>query len=318
MGSLAEPLIHIGFHKTGTTWLQRRFFNDQGRFTLVWPRTIIDTAFVGGDPFTFDPKIAGLHFQPFLDAAEENGTLTVISHERLCGQPLLSGYDSAQIADRLQATFPRAKVLIVIREQRSMMTSVYKQHIRTSGTERVAKLWRSYTAREHRRPRPTLDFFEYHNIIRYYQDHFGRDRVLVLPFELFQRDALQFANEVSSFVGVPPVSDVAIDRENVAVPAILLGPLRLSNIAIRTLGLDGLIGGPIPESPAGRVRLRIIKYIGPTIPKSIARPFEKRLQTAIAELARGRFAESNQITAGITGLDLGALGYEMESGPVAP
>ena len=56
---------------------------------------------------------------------KDEAKVPVISHERLSGYPHSGGHDSKEIAHRLAAVFPNAKVVIVIREQKSMILSNY-------------------------------------------------------------------------------------------------------------------------------------------------------------------------------------------------
>src|SRR5215218_14466 len=111
-----RPLLHIGYHKTGTTFLQRRVFPEPG-FSLVAGAKALRPAFVVGDPFGFDPMLVRETFRPAIEKVRERDLVPVLSAERLSGNPHSGGYDSKQIAERLAATFPEARVLIVIREQ---------------------------------------------------------------------------------------------------------------------------------------------------------------------------------------------------------
>ena len=308
----ASPLIHIGFHKTGTTWLQEQVFADNRYgFTRVWPRTIIDDAWLGGNPFTFDPQRAAALFAPFAEEAAASGTVLVVSHEPLCGQLDLNGYDSQVNADRIYATYPHARILIVIREQRSMLASVYKQIVTTSGTSSAKRMWRDYSPEERRRPVPGLEVFEYHHLIDYYQRLFGKDRVLVLPFELLNEDTERFVKTICSFVDLPSPSDVPDVQENVSTPAALIGPIRLSNFVLRAFGLAAPFGGDVTRERIRYLRFDIIRSLGARIPAVLSRPFERGLAKMLRRIAEGRFAESNRITSDITGLDLGSLGYHV-------
>jgi hypothetical protein len=94
-----EPLIHIGYHKTGSTWLQRRISSDTALgFAQVSPRTKIDRAFIILNPFTFEPADIVERFADVLSQAE-HGAVPVISHERLSGKQ--GTQDAQPIADRL-------------------------------------------------------------------------------------------------------------------------------------------------------------------------------------------------------------------------
>ena len=63
----------------------------------------------------------------------DEGLSPVVSFERFSGNPFSGGYDSKEIADRLVQVFPDARVLVVVREQRSMIVSTYKQYVREGG-----------------------------------------------------------------------------------------------------------------------------------------------------------------------------------------
>ena len=66
------------------------------------------------DPLAYDPQDARELYLPHLAAATAEGRTLVLSHERLSGYPSSGGYDRALIAERLNASFPEAKILIVL------------------------------------------------------------------------------------------------------------------------------------------------------------------------------------------------------------
>src|SRR5438046_10505277 len=99
---MSEPLIHIGYHKTGSTWLQQPIFRD-GRFGFETHDTPlpVDEAFIAQNPFTFDASRARSAFTAPVEAAAERGLVYLVSHERLSGDVGTGGVDSKMIADRL-------------------------------------------------------------------------------------------------------------------------------------------------------------------------------------------------------------------------
>src|SRR5437764_1150862 len=119
---MPEPLIHIGYHKTGSTWLQQTIFRDAriGFATHETPLPV-DEAFIAQNPFTVDADVARERFEGPVTEAADRGLVYAISHERLSGDVGTGGVDSRMIADRLVSSFPAARVLIVVREQRSML-----------------------------------------------------------------------------------------------------------------------------------------------------------------------------------------------------
>jgi hypothetical protein len=95
-----KPLLHIGYHKTGSTFLQRCVFPEPG-FSLVARAKALRPTFVEGDPFGFDARIARETFRSGIERAQREGLVPVLSAERLSGNPHSGGYDSKQIAERL-------------------------------------------------------------------------------------------------------------------------------------------------------------------------------------------------------------------------
>lgn len=314
-----EPLVHIGYHKTASTWLQRRIFSDSSLGWLeVRPRTIIDQAFIVCNPFRFTPEEASRFFADWERDADAKGLKLAISHERLSGQPQMGYIDSRPIADRIAATYPNAKILIVIREQRDMMLSVYKQHVMRFGKNTFDHMWRERTIREQRRPGPTYDMFEYHLMIGYYQKLFGSDRVLVLPFEMLKEDAVGFVGDIQKFAGLPAPTDVPRERDNIALAAAAVSVVRYVNIAFRMVGIGTAFAGPIADRRSRRIRLGIIRSLGPRLPKSWSKRIEHGWRETAMTIAGGRFATSNGIVEEITGLDLGRYGYDLPADRTVP
>lgn len=132
------PLIHIGYHKTGTTFLQRRFFDDgKSGFALAVGPTrktkVLNRNLININSFEFEPTVARRRLEPAIKAAQNRGLTPVLSYERLSGSPFAGGHDSKELADRLAAALPEARIFAVIREQTSMLLSLYKLYIRQGG-----------------------------------------------------------------------------------------------------------------------------------------------------------------------------------------
>lgn len=303
-----EPLVHIGYHKTGTTWLQRRIFADRTLgYTRVWPPDVIEDALVAVNPFAFRPDHVLEAFDPFVKETAQEQTTLVVSHERLSGQPLQGGVDAHEIADRLIATFPAARILIGIRDQRDMLISVYKQ-ITTRGLNRDT--FQDFL--EHRviqgRSSPVLDFLEFHHLIAYYQSAFGADRVLVLPYESM-KDPVSFVGRIAAFVGAPVPTEVSRERDNTALRSSAIVVLRYLNIATRMLGAERWLTGPRARGKFVNARLKTIQRVGRLAPTARSKRIDARWRAAMDDLLTDRFAATNARTAELTGIDLAAYGY---------
>src|SRR5205085_5787298 len=114
----------IGYAKTGTNWLQRHWWGNpatgygwlgkQGRDHPV-RRLVLDR------PLEFDAADVRRRIAPLVEAVEERGLLPVLSLERLAGHAFSGGHDSRQNADRIAEVYPDARVVVAVREQRSMI-----------------------------------------------------------------------------------------------------------------------------------------------------------------------------------------------------
>ena len=237
--------------------------------------------------------------------------MLVISHERLSGQPQMGYIDSRPIADRIAATYPNAKILIVIREQRDMMLSVYKQHIMRFGKNTFDHMWRERTIREQRRPGPTYDMFEYHLMIGYYQKLFGSDRVLVLPFEMLKKDAVSFVGEIQKFAGLEAPAEIPMSKDNVALPGAAVKVVRIRQHHVpHGRHRDGVRradrGQAQPPDPA-----RDHPHARSDAPEELVEARRGQLAQDRARHRRRTFRASNKLVEEITGLDLGQYGYDL-------
>lgn len=174
------PLIHIGFHKTGTTWLQLRFFTPHYGFFPLATHQQISNTLVAPHDLAFDASRAQAWFA-HRSAACPPDKVSVLSSEILVGNPFFGGRDSASLARRLKQVFPQARILITIRAQDKILLSTYAQYISRGGTMTPTQFFSGatdpgYSGFEARH-------FEYDRLVGLYQSLFGPDNILVAPQE---------------------------------------------------------------------------------------------------------------------------------------
>ena len=192
------PLLHPGYHKTGTTWMQRRLFLPEHGFAPLFDHTEIDALIFQPGPFSFDAaKVRAL-------AGEKHARIgahlvPVISSEIMSGQPYIGGRDGKMIADRLKEAFPEAKVLISIREQLGLLPSLYMQYLQAGGTMPAEKFFAGRRVIGNYGFDPA--FYEFHHFVGHYAGLFGQDRVMVHPMELLRRDAAAIVRGLNALTG---------------------------------------------------------------------------------------------------------------------
>ena len=111
-------VVHIGFHKTGTTTLQQRVFPElEGCAVLRGGRS--------GEPMRFrdlirelaasgDPDYRGDELRSLIEASRGDADVLIVTHEDISASP-----DAGRTADRLLDLVPDARILVCVREQRS-------------------------------------------------------------------------------------------------------------------------------------------------------------------------------------------------------
>ena len=300
-----RPLLHIGYYKTGTTFLQTQIFPEPG-FSLVAKTMALWSAFVEVDPFTWSPSKAREPFETGIRVAAERDLVPVLSAERLSGNPDSGGYDSVHAAEYLAATFPEARVLIVIREQADMLVSTYKWYVRNGG----AGTLRQYGSPPWGPPRPPhfdLSHFEYHRLIGLYCNLFGSENVLILPYELLRDQPRTFLKRLGDFAGAATVADSRFEPVNASPSALCLAFKRHAN---RWVVRDPLNPTPPFEIEGANERLlELCAAADLKIPSSLRKRSERRLRNISRAIVGDRYSESNAATSRLSNLDLHSYGY---------
>lgn len=305
-------LIHIGYHKTGTSWLQQHLFSESDRVftTPLHRRDDVYQQIVMPNGLDFSAERCRQQLIPKLQDAATGGRVAVISSERLSGSPYSGGYDSKELADRLHGAFPEARILIVIREQVSMLVSTYKAYVDKGGTCSLQEFFCPPPRARGRIPWFDPRHFAYDRLIEHYQELFGRAEVLVLAFEQFRREPRQFVHEIVQFAGAQEVANPSTESQvNLGIDASIIGLRRRLNLLLIRDPLNGY--SPI-AIPGFDKFIRTVQGIsGKLLPRVVERSCQEKLKSAAIRLTGESYLESNAKTVKLTGLALSSYGYAL-------
>ena len=313
-GSL-RPLVHIGYQKAGSTWLQRYLFPNAalGFSGDAVSESTIKNRIIAPHDLDFDAEETRVRLMPSIQKRIGNGLVPVLSAERLCGDLHHRRIDSARNAQRLAGLFPEANILIVVREQKATILATYKQYVSAGG---LLSLERYLGGGDGMMQWPfEIEQFEYHRLIEHYVRLFGEPRVLALPLELFRDDGRAFVRRITRFAGAV-ADETALDtlpytlRVNQGNEAsFVLAKRRLLNPLMR----DRLApwGRFDRRSRVGRKLRKSLRRGGEMLPASWNQWLDERMRKTIEQATRGRYEQSNARTAELIGLDLAEYGYEM-------
>jgi hypothetical protein len=308
-------LVHIGYQKTGSTWLQTQFLNHPD---LLFSRPFSTTEFkekvILPHPFLFEKDTVHNELKQRI-ADIPDSEIAVISVESISGSFFCNGADGLERANRIKSVLPDASVLICIREQRAMLRSSYKHYIKAQGTLSLDQ-WLTASSRSNGKI-PVFDpvRFQYHHLISHYQSLFGADNVLVLPFEQFGQSPKSYINQIAVFSGLPLPDDV---RDNLnyghrSNPGLSFFSARIKRHLNRLFAHD-LVLNPKPVLPI-KVHHQTLKKISDRldrrVPRKLKSHYEKKIITMIDQWVGDRYQESNAITAELTGLNLCDYGYDL-------
>ncbi len=141
---MKKCVIHVGLHKTATTFLQKEIWPNFNNYTYISrPYTQHNHAF-NKLQYADDSLYSKNELLAELTKIKADNIL--LSDECLSGKPLFFSYiNRSLIAQRLKDVFPDATIVIFLRDQKEILRSHYSEYIKMPyGTKKLEELfWKS-------------------------------------------------------------------------------------------------------------------------------------------------------------------------------
>jgi hypothetical protein len=203
--------IHIGYHKTGSTFLQKRIFPKLPVNLITAP----DINYIS-DSETFDPDLFTAEVKKRPHSAKF--AKTVISQEGFSGSSDGNpARDPFRIGERLKQAFPEGKIIIVTRDPEDYILSLYAFRVAVRGLE--TRTLERYLKAKGSQLSKKLD---YSKLIDHYKTLFGEDSVLVLTYEELKTSPHQFTAKLADFIGEKFNETISFSPENRGIRSIAL------------------------------------------------------------------------------------------------
>jgi len=176
--------IHLGHHKTGTTWMQQVLFTKEHGFCILnnhkepWKDALL-RALVLGDGFE-PSRLRAMALERW-----DGKGIPVLSAERLSGHPVSGGFDQEIIAERICTAFPEAIVLIGTRDAEEAKSSVYKQLVREGF---LGKDLQVLETTDWKVPQMRETYFQHAVLLQHYRSLFPGEQVVELPYAQLNRN----------------------------------------------------------------------------------------------------------------------------------
>lgn len=303
-------IIHIGYHKTGTTFLQNKIFSDIQlfkNFSKGSPKSgveffIPDAACENSSIFKVSSDAVSL------SELHEPSRPLVVSNEDLLGHSYSGGVWAKQIAENIKAKVPEAKIIITIRRQDKLAMSLYGHYLRGGG---IASFDYFFSEKFNLQiPFFNLGFFDFYECYQYYCRNFGEKNVLILPYEQLLASPTAYFNSLYEFCEIP-ISEELLSKSILALENrfnvsdkrhfFLLHNLRVLNIFSSPRNLN--LGFSLNLHANG-----VVKLLSFLVPKALADSFYNEKLSLIRE--RCKFlSESNTLLSEKIGIELNKFNY---------
>ncbi len=185
-----KTFIHIGCHKAGSTFVQEELLQ---KLKNIKPITFFNKNEYLEKEFLYISQCADIYYENNVEQViskyYQKFEDIFISAEGLSGNGynvFTGGFLIESIAKRLHNIFPDGKILIIIRNQKDAIESYFKDDVKYGylGDFQSWFNWRLNTCQ--------LNYFKYFQLIKTYQNIFGKEKVKVMLFEnLFDLDYLK-------------------------------------------------------------------------------------------------------------------------------
>jgi hypothetical protein len=244
---MSQILLHIGFGKSGSTYLQQWFEKHPAMY--FQPKHI-----AGG--FYHSWELA--KYIQYNDQAPQNFVLSCEDLLVWQGEPYVFGlrgtrpYDHRKFQDQmceaLHGLFPTAKILIITRGYTTVYKSIYNQYLPTGGTLTFKELLLNM------RDMFTI-MFDYTYVVNLYRQKFGAGNIILLPFELLKNDHVKFLSLIEQQMKIEQTFAFLPDKVNAGYPIrILQAHFKLSKLVHKLLL-------PLPYSWRDRIYIRYSKML---------------------------------------------------------
>lgn len=304
------PLIHVGFSKALSTWLQEEFFKESNGYWVAMDPWDTARNIINIPSFHFEIE----KIKSFLDVklTSNKELRPVITSEALSGNMRHGGFDAENLAVRLRECFKDAKILIIFREQKKLIRSLYSE---------VVKWGIPYSLEHFIDVKPSLlcpeyqhEYLYFDKLISFYQKLFGKENVLAIPFELFSEEPKTFINKINKHSQIDENKFQFLDNLN-------YNKKHNAKFGFINLNIQRHLNYISLNNPYSIFNLnRDFKKLNISaslerrkklIPSILENHFENRFIQTIDKMTKGVFKESNKRLQKLTPYDLRKWNYEL-------
>jgi len=300
-------VLHIGFSKCASTYL-RALFRAHPDIHLVFKSGFFTPFLATG--MTFAEYQSRFRDQPGIVNVESDEHLTLPGVHPTLGVRATNLQEFASVADRIRQCLPDVRIIMVIRNQASLLVSRYSEYLITGGSLEFEDFADALLGAAEGDNRWYQNY--YRRIITILEERFARAQLLVLMQETMRENTAQTVSQILRFMEL---------NEKVALRVGLRGERR--SLSLKGMHLLAGLNRPLVrrasfggESPDTRVPLAVFRNVvrGVRALDYYALRHMSPNSSDVMPAARSRrilaaFREDNLALQDYFGRDLTALGY---------
>jgi hypothetical protein len=201
METVADLVIHVGFRKTATSWLQEVLFpvlrlNYIGKTEAFYPEWLIEWHYA--DDFYFEQKKSRIRNELLSRLCEDRCNL-------LSSEAFTNSASIHSQAHRIRTVWPDARILVTLRDPVEMVWSHYRHDIQEGDCFVDIESWLDWRRTPyvlHKRKTIYLPDFFFDEAIHLYEELFGPKNVCVLKYEDMRSSREVYFSRLFEFLGV--------------------------------------------------------------------------------------------------------------------
>lgn len=237
--STKQIVLHTGLPKTGSTFLQKNYFNKFPKWNFYaggskFPNELgfvyrlnsdYDKLRKNGDFLRSNEKSMACSnmlswAEKVAHLIERDGKNIVFSSEGLCGVSYSPLRNNLEVSIFLKHLFGSAKVIFFFRRQADYCESLYKQLVfKENRFGRYLEFGEMYAMEPTLKSLATIHELNWMRIVENYHVVFGKENVLAIPYEMMLHDLPMLLKRIENFVNVSTIlsEEFFEKKENVSL-----------------------------------------------------------------------------------------------------
>ncbi|HEX8131726.1 MAG TPA: sulfotransferase [Pyrinomonadaceae bacterium] len=207
---MTQHLIHVGYPKAGSTFLQAWFEHHPELRYAPGALGGFHNVYELGQPTDKNYKCYVTSFEGLSTPHESAGGVRLEFGGAEPAREDRVKENQAAVCSVLKSLYPFSRILIVTRGFRGMILSAYSQYVRMGGTLYLEGMCRQLAESLRN---DAHHYFDYDYLLRLYGEAFGTDNLIVLPYELLRDDQNKFLAVIEEKLGLAHV-EIKLGRVN--------------------------------------------------------------------------------------------------------